>query len=484
MESFVHSSRIEQPLEKVFAWHTREGAFERLTPPWEHFKVIERRGNIQNNGLVKIKAKIGPLSITWVVRHSEYVPEKQFKDLQIKGLFSSFVHSHLFEPFGTSCLLKDRIEYSLPAGPMGRMIARRIVDRKLRKIFDYRHRIIKEDLQTHLVIDRIRKSERPLTIALTGASGFVGSSLGPFLTTGRHRVVPLFKKQHISPSKSGRASTFNRYDNLDVLDNHKVDAVVNLAGESIFGRWTKEKRRKLSESRLNTTRTLCEKLASLVEPPDVLVSVSAIAYYGDRGDEVLSEDSLAGNRASSIPSRVPSVDYLSDLCRQWEQATHIAKEAGIRVVNLRLGIVLSSSGGLLAKILPIFKSGLGGKIGSQGNQYMSWIALEDLLAIVMYIIADEDIDGAVNAVSPNPVTNSDFTETLGKILSRPTFVPAPKFLLRSILGRDLTEALLFSSTRVVPTRLINSEYRFHFPYLELALRNTLGKVLGETHYSS
>lgn len=484
MESFIHSSRIDQPLEKVFAWYIREGAFERLNPPWEQFKVIGRRGSIQNNGIVKLRTKIGPLSMNWIVRHSEYIPEKQFKDIQIKGLFSSFVHLHSFNRFGTSCLLEDRIEYSLPVGHLGRMIAHQIVDRNLRKIFDYRHRITSQDLRTHSTMDKIRKSERPLTIALTGSSGFIGSSLMPFLSTGGHRVVPLFKRHHISPSRSAYRDNSKRYADLEALDNHRVDAVVNLAGESIFGRWTKEKKKKLSESRLNTTRALCERLASLDKPPAVLISVSATAYYGDRGDEVLSEDSLAGDRASSIPSRVPSVDYLSDLCRQWEQATHLAREAGIRVVNLRLGIVLSSSGGLLAKILPIFKSGLGGQIGRKGNQYMSWIALEDLLTIILYMIADETIYGPINAVSPNPVTNADFTDTLGKILSRPTFVPAPRYLLRAILGQELTDALLFASTRVMPTRLIEAGYQFRFPYLELALRNTLGKEVRGSQYSS
>lgn len=476
MESFVHSSRIDQPLEKVFAWHTREGAFERLKPPWERFEVIGRSGSIQNNGIVKLQTKIGPLSMKWVVRHAEYIPEKQFKDIQIKGFFPSFVHLHLFEQFGASCILEDRIEYSLPAGQIGRLAAHRFVDRNLRKIFDYRHRTVDQDLRTHSVINRIRKSERPLTIAITGSSGFVGSALMPFLTTGGHRVVPLSRNQHVAPSLHTNQGQTRSYFNLDPLNSIHVDAVVNLAGENIFGKWTKEKKKKLSESRINATTALCDRLASLDEPPSVLVSVSTIAYYGNRGDEILSEDSQAGTRASSIPSKAPSIDFLSDLCREWEYATHIAKKAGIRVVNLRLGIVLSSSGGLLAKILPVFKMGLGGRIG-RGNQYVSWIALEDLLTIILSMIADKTFRGPINAVSPNPVTNTDFTDSLGKTLSRPTFVAVPKFLLRVMVGQELTDALLLSSTRVVPSRLIESGYQFRFPYLELALRETLGKDL-------
>jgi uncharacterized protein (TIGR01777 family) len=310
----------------------------------------------------------------------------------------------------------------------------------------------------------------------------VGSALIPFLTTGGHRVVPLSKSQHRATSlRTNQGQTLNHI-NLDPLNSKQVDAVVNLAGENIFGKWTKEKKKRLTESRINATAALCERLASLDKPPSVLVSVSAIAYYGDRGDEILSEDSQAGTRASSIPSKVPSIDFLSDLCREWENSTHIAVEAGIRVVNLRLGIVLSSSGGLLAKILPVFKSGLGGRIGS-GNQYISWIALDDLLIIILSMIADDTFSGPVNAVSPNPITNTDFTESLGKALSRPTFVAVPKFLLKVLVGQELTDALLLSSTRVMPSRLIESGYHFRFPYLELALRNTLGKDTELRHSS-
>jgi ligand-binding SRPBCC domain-containing protein len=214
MESFVHSSRIDQPLEKVFGWHIREGAFERLKPPWEKFKVIGRSGSIQNNGIVKLRTKIGPISMKWAIKHAEYIPEKQFKDIQIKGVFSSFVHLHLFERFGTSCMLEDRIEYSLPVGRVGRLAAHQFVDRNLRKIFDYRHRTINQDLRTHSFINRSRTSERPLTIAITGSTGFVGSSLMPFLTTGDHKVVPLSRNQHVTSSLRINQGQTRSYYNL------------------------------------------------------------------------------------------------------------------------------------------------------------------------------------------------------------------------------------------------------------------------------
>jgi uncharacterized protein (TIGR01777 family) len=254
-------------------------------------------------------------------------------------------------------------------------------------------------------------------------------------------------------------------DRPSLTDNNKqMDAVVNLAGENIFGRWTNEKKRRISDSRVNTTRSLCKLLSSLDKPPGVLVSASATGYYGDRGDEILTEESQ------------PSDGFLSDVCRSWEEATRIAKESGIRVVNLRIGIVLSSSGGMLSKILPPFKVGLGGTIGNS-DQYMGWIGLDDLLGLILYTIAHESVSGPVNAVSPNPVTNADFTTTLGKVLSRPTKFAIPETIIKLSLGEELANAAILSSSRVIPKRLIKTGYKFRFAYLKSVLRHTLGKSI-------
>ena len=202
MESFTRVTRIDNiPLKEVFLWHTREGAFERLNPPWQPFTVIERKGGVQNNGVVKIRMMgFGPLRMKWVVKHSDYIEGKQFRDVQVSGLFSSWTHTHLFEPFGSSsCQLQDHIEYSLPGGPLGGLIARNLVNKKLQKIFDYRHRITEQDLHNHhSIINKIirRKDDKPsMTIAITGSSGFIGSSLIPFLTTGGHKVIRLLRRR-------------------------------------------------------------------------------------------------------------------------------------------------------------------------------------------------------------------------------------------------------------------------------------------------
>jgi uncharacterized protein len=476
---FIHTTYINGlSSNELFTWHIREGAFERLNPPWQQFKVIERKGNIQSNGIVKIKMKIaGPIRTTWLVKHSDYIEGKQFKDSQIKGLFSSWTHTHLFNSVElSSCILDDHIEYSLPGCTLSEIIASPIITKKLNQIFGYRHRLTRDDLQVHATANKIRDNDRPMTIGITGSSGFLGSSLIPFLTTGGHRVIRFIRHRSTTyddklDSKNVKSIQWNpssspAYTDLRSLNdnNNQMDAVVNLAGDNIFGRWTKKKKKTIFDSRVNTTRSLCNLLSSLDKPPKVLVSASATGYYGDRGDDMLTEESRS------------SVGFLSDLCKDWEEATQIAKECGIRVVNLRIGIVLSSSGGMLSKILPLFKVGLGGRIGN-GNQYMSWIGLDDLLGLILYAIVDESISGPINAVSPNPIKNADFTETLGKVLSRPTMFAIPKSIIKSVLGEELSESAILSSTRIIPKRLIKIGYKFRFPYLESVLEHTLGKSI-------
>ena len=470
MKSFIRTTHIDGiSSNELFAWHIREGAFERLNPPWQQFKVIERKGNIQNNGTVKIKMKIGgPIHTTWLIKHSDYVEGKQFKDSQIKGLFSSWTHTHLFNSLElSSCILDDHIEYSLPGGTVSEIIASSLINKKLNQMFGYRHLLTRNDLRVHATANKIRGNDRPMTIGITGSSGFLGSSLIPFLTTGGHRVIRFVRhptRDNDFNLKNVKSVQWNPSSASldDKIDNENIDAVVNLAGENIFGRWTREKKKRIFDSRVNTTRSLCKLLSSLDKPPKVLVSASATGYYGDRGDEMLTEESQS------------SIGFLSDVCRNWEKSTQIAKESGIRVVNLRIGIVLSSSGGMLSKILPLVKLGLGGRIGN-GNQYMSWIGLDDLLGLIVYTIADESISGPVNAVSPNPVTNADFTTTLGKVLSRPTIFSIPESIIKLALGEELANAAILLSSRVFPGHLIKIGYQFRFSDLESVLRHTLGK---------
>jgi uncharacterized protein (TIGR01777 family) len=250
---------------------------------------------------------------------------------------------------------------------------------------------------------------------------------------------------------------------VDAAGLEGLDAVVHLAGENVgAGRWTAARKAAIRDSRVNGTRLLCDTLAALARPPKTLVCASAIGIYGDRGEAVLTEESPA------------AAGFLPEVCREWEAASEAAARKGIRVVVLRIGVVLSPNGGALSRMLPLFRTGLGGVIGS-GRQYVSWVALDDLPGMVLHVLHQEDVRGPVNAVAPHPVTNRELTQALGKALSRPTPLPVPAFALRLAVGREMADALLLSSARVIPRRLEESGYPFRFPELGAALRHLLGK---------
>jgi uncharacterized protein (TIGR01777 family) len=294
-----------------------------------------------------------------------------------------------------------------------------------------------------------------MNILVSGSTGLIGSELCLFLSKNNHRIVRLVRHADAGPDEI-------RWDPsrgiLDTQALERLDAVVHLAGENIAsGRWTEKKKRRIRESRINGTRTLAQSLSHLFDPPKVLVSLSAVGYYGNRGDEQLNEECASGD------------GFLPDLCREWETATQAAVIRGIRVVIPRVGIVLSARGGAMARMLPFFRLGLGGRIGS-GRQYMSWIALEDLLRVIHHAILTPSLHGPVNAVSPNPVTNRDFSQALGRALSRPARFVLPAFAARIAFGRMADEALL-ASARVTPARLAQSGFAFHFPELDGALRH-------------
>ncbi len=281
-----------------------------------------------------------------------------------------------------------------------------------------------------------------MNILLTGAGGLVGSALVPRLMSGNHSITRL---SHSQP-----------WPELAVHD-----AVVHLAGENIStGRWTPEKKARIRDSRVQVTRRLCETVAKLAQPPRVVICASAVGYYGHRGDEVLREESA------------PGAGFLAEVCRDWEAATKPAVDAGIRVVNLRFGVILCATGGALAKMLTPFRLGLGGVLGN-GQQWMSWVALDDVVGVITSALANETLRGPVNVVAPQPVTNREFTKTLGHVLHRPAVCPAPAFALRLALG-EMADALLLASQRAEPAKLLASGFPFRFPKLGDALQHALG----------
>lgn len=297
----------------------------------------------------------------------------------------------------------------------------------------------------------------PMKILISGASGLIGKTLVEALQALGYEIKTLVRDQQ---KVSERAIFWNPERGiLDVAALEGFDACVHLSGENIAsGRWTAFKKQKILDSRVQSTRTLVSALVRLQRPPKVLVSGSAIGYYGDRGEEICTESSAEGH------------GFLPEVCHKWEEAAHPAEDRGIRTVYLRTGIVLSPRGGALAKMLLPFKLGLGGILGS-GKQYMSWIALEDLVELILFALKHESVKGALNGVAPNPVTNAEFTQALGKELNRPTILPVPAFALKLIFGKEMAEEMLLSSTRAVPEKALKQGYKFQYPTLQGALKD-------------
>ena len=297
-----------------------------------------------------------------------------------------------------------------------------------------------------------------MKILISGSHGLVGKALARSLTGDGHEIVRLVRGERAVGSPEIEWDP--EQGHIDAQQLEGIGAVVHLAGESIAsGRWTGEKKRAIRESRVKGTSLLSEALARLEQPPEVFVSASAIGYYGDRGEELLSETSKPGN------------DFLSSVCVEWEAATKPAVEKGIRTVYTRFGIILDANGGALAKMLPPFRLGIGGKVGD-GKQWMSWITLDDVINGLKFVIEDKSMVGPVNFVAPNPVRNAEFTKTLGRVLSRPTLLPMPAFAARLALG-EMADELLLGSQRVDAAVLEDKGFLFNWPTLEAALRHVI-----------
>jgi uncharacterized protein (TIGR01777 family) len=452
---FFARSQIDASPEEVYAWHLRPGALQRLLPPWERVEVLGAPRGIEDGARVVLRVTRGPFRNRWVARHDGFVEGRQFRDVQESGPFDQWRHTHRFDPApgGVTCL-EDRIEYTIPGGVFGAAAAG-FVRRGLERMFRYRHAVTASDVVRGLAT----RTRGEMQIAVTGASGLVGTALTAFLSTAGHRVRPVVRREARDPGEIGWDPEAGR---TDPADWRGVDAVVNLAGESIAsGRWSAARKERIRDSRVRGTRLLAETIEAMDAPPRVLVNASAIGFYGDRGDEVVDETSARGQ------------GFLADVCEEWEEATRPAVEAGVRVVLPRIGVVLSARGGALRKTLLPFRLGLGGRLGP-GTQWWSWIHLDDLVGVVARALHDERLEGPVNAVAPEPVTNADFTRVLGRVLRRPTLLPAPAPVLRLAAG-EVADALLLSSTAVRPARLLEAEFEFLHADLEQALRFELGR---------
>lgn len=449
-ERYVACSSLPVSIEEAFAYHERPGALRRMIPPWESVAIQRSDDSLEVGSRVVMKAKIFGVPMRWVAEHTEYDPPSLFTDTQVSGPFAYWRHRHEFKEMGRYTSLRDCIDYRLPLGPIGRFFGGGKARRMLESMLAYRHRLVRDDLT--LQADRPLD---PICVALSGSSGMVGSQLQSLLTLLGHRVRRIVRSPSEDPADIAVWSNESEWSKLE-----EIDAVVHLAGKPIAAeRWSEEVKRQIHDSRVDPTRQLCEILAGLNKKPSVLICASASGIYGDRGDELLSEDSDPGD------------DFLAEVAGDWERACQPAVEAGIRVVNARFGMVLSPQGGALPKMLLPAKLA-GGSLGD-GKQWCSWIALDDALGALYHTITDPSLSGPVNFVAPQPVTNRDFTNTLAGVLHRPALIDAPAFMLRTALG-ELADGLLLCSARVEPNRLTKANYRFRFTELDDLLRYALG----------
>jgi uncharacterized protein (TIGR01777 family) len=442
----TYSSVIDAPRDDVFAWHTRPGAFHRLSPPWSPMRLVSEATSLEDG-----RATLAlPGGLRWVAQHQAdfYDPPRRFVDaISSDGPASlpariavRWQHIHDFEDTGESrTRVIDRVETPVPA-------------KALRPMFAYRHRQLADDLAAHRLA--AEHGFGPATVAITGSSGLVGSALAAFLSTGGHRVIRLVR----GSARDGERQWNPEDPNPDLLAG--VDAVIHLAGASIAGRFTDGHRKAIRDSRIGPTRKLAEAAA---RNGVVLISASAVGYYGyDRGDDTLTEDSERGD------------GFLADVVADWEDATAPARAAGVRVVNVRTGIVQSPRGGTLRLMRPLFSAGLGGRLGD-GRQWLSWIDIDDLLDVYHRALWDTALTGPVNAVAPQPVRNTEYTRTLAHVLRRPAVLPVPPLGPRLLLGEQGARELACASQRVTPHKLSQSGHRFRQPDLDQALRHLLGR---------
>ncbi len=445
---------------ELFDWHARPGAFARLAPPWERIEVVGGFPEIAEGSRVTLRMARGPLRLRWVAEHRRVRPGEGFQDVQVRGPFALWAHDHLFEPLedGTA-LLHDRIRFRPPAGAVGRLLMGASLRRDLERTFRYRHATTAADLELHAAFrDRPR-----LRVAISGAGGLVGRTLAGMLTTGGHEVVRLVRTGPAggAPPAPGTA-TWDPARGLHADESVEgLDGLIHLAGAPIAGgRWTARRRGLIRVSRVDATRNLVASLARLDRPPTALVSASAVGFYGDRGDEVVDEAAAAG------------AGFLADLCADWEAAALGDGKLGNRVAVARLGVVLSPAGGLLARLLPIFRCGLGGRLGD-GRQRLSWISVDDAAAALLHLLMT-DLEGPVNLTAPESPSNRAFTALLGRILRRPAVLPVPAAALRLLFGR-LAHEMMLTGVAARPRRLLESGFRFRHPGPEAALRHLLGR---------
>lgn len=498
MAVFERSTEIPCSAAALFRYHAAPGAFGRLSPPFDAGTVVVPLARLADGERAEIDVGLGPLTIRWVARHENVVDPATsadgaggFVDVMERGPFASWRHEHIFEPLapdasagpgGERCRLIDRITYRGPAFGLGDGV---VVERKLDAMFRHRHATTRLDAALLRALPAPRGSAGPLRVGVTGATGLIGTEVRALLSVFGCDVVA-FVRPGSSSSASSSSITWNPATGEVGANASGLDAVVHLAGENVGeGRLDDDKKRRVREQRVTQTTKLLDALQALPQPPRVVVAASAVGVYGDRGDDVVDEQ--------SPPPSGSAANFFSELCAAWEDALLAPSSAPLssssppslspplsppsgkrpwRTVALRIGIVQSPRGGALAKLAPVFSMGGGGMLGD-GTGWTPPLTIDDVGAIVWRALVDDRLQGVVNAVGPAPVTQRDYAKTLGHVLHRPAILRVPRAALRLALG-EFGDRIL-DSQRVVPTRLTALGHTFRHASLEDGLRHVLGR---------
>jgi uncharacterized protein (TIGR01777 family) len=452
VEVYERSITLPHSVEESWVWHERQFCGGRFGSLPLNIEYLDCTGTIRDGDRLTFRMRVGPLSIPVTLEHEGYDPPREYGNRQIVGPHRSQRHRHIFRAIGESqCELTDRVE-CVPSR-IAALLGRENLRRKVEQALEATHEMIRRDLA------RLSPGPgKPLRVLMTGASGSIGATLVPFLESGGHEVCRLVRRTPAPPAEIAWDPAAGK---LEAAALEGFDAVIHLAGENIgAGRWTEARRGRIWQSRVQATELLCGALAGLRQPPAVLVAASAVGYYGDTAD-LVDESAPVGN------------GFLAELTDAWEHAAAPAREAGIRVAHARLGAVLSPRGGLLKRLLPLFRLGAGGVVGS-GRQPISWIGMDDAIGALYFLMISEEACGPINVVAPKPAANREITRTLAAVLRRPAFARVPSIAIRALFG-EMGEQLILKGQAAAPARLNELGFRWEEPTLEDALRWELGK---------
>ena len=461
--TFTKESFFSVPKKDLFTFHERKDAFRLLTPEWYKIDVINTATTLKpSDELVRFNARFGPLKFPFAMKHTEYHPYDLFVDEQLKGLFSSWRHEHRCIEAGwdkdPASMLSDSIEYAHPL----LFLFNPFVSQRLKKLFQYRHQITREEMMN---LSAAQSEVKDARIIVTGATGLIGKRIVQILQEKGVRPIVFVRNPERAQKALGSDVTLAKWDFSkpgkgdwqEQLAN--ADGVIHLAGTPLFKqRWTSAFKEEMEKSRTESTTQLVDVIQSAPKKPKAFVSASAVGIYGTDPSIEVDENSGYGD------------DLLSRICINWEAASKKLETEGVRVVSMRIGVVLSKEAGALRELLLPFYAGLGGTMGAP-HHFMNWIHLEDIARMFVMAVFNEEMSGPYNGVAPNPVYNKDFGKTLARVLKRPAFMKYPVSLLKLMIG----EAGEYASggPRVSSNRIQQAGYRFFFENLEDALKNSL-----------